>query len=216
MSAQTGTFLFADKWWRNVDTGQRLLRACFTGQWPDLTFPVANISYLDTLHQHITVMSSFPVFIASCSCHYCSHRWKMSTQWFFSLGRHYNPVYLHCKGHFPGEPGSASSFSDFFLCLFQKRTFEDKWKRLFLQFRCPSCQPANRNLKVPTQTNILASSFLCPPLCCRWKDKLLLLHADAYHVVRNFHLDLPKRTRCFPWRLEHETTTVGRRWFPQT
>ena len=70
--------------------------------------------------------------------------------------------------------------------------------------------------RVLTQTNIMASSFLCPPLYCRWKDRLLLLHPDVYRVARNFHLDLPKRTRCFPWRLEHETTTVGRRWFPQT
>jgi len=44
---------------------------------------------------------------------------------------------------FPGQPGLPSSPQVFFVHLFWKRTFGEKWHRLFIQAGRPSCHPTN-------------------------------------------------------------------------
>ena len=50
-------------------------------------------------------------------------------------------TYVNFNGLLPGEPPCVSQSPIFFLQLFQKRMFGDKWNELFLHAMCPSCQP---------------------------------------------------------------------------
>jgi len=53
------------------------------------------------------------------------------------------PIEVCFNGCFPDSPGFAK-FSVFFLQLFQKRTFKDRWHGLFLLTDCPFCHKTNQ------------------------------------------------------------------------